>query len=161
MKSTKNSIVAIKELIADGGAIGVSIGETYTFHVGDASELAEMGFVDTKECTLIAVNIAIRGWSLADLNEEFIAAGNMCHTDLDEARKAMTKLLLEDFVDETNTVEQYKYATDSEHGFLHARSFEEAKAMLCELVTDETLRHGATGWVEDSNGNRFERKFCD
>jgi hypothetical protein len=97
MKSTKNGIIAIKEFIADGGEIGVTISETsYTFHIGDAEELAEMGFTDAKRCTAIAVDIAMKQWSLGDINEELNLAGCPCHATIDEAREALTKLLLDD-----------------------------------------------------------------
>ena len=109
MKSTKNGIWAIKEFIAEGGEMGVSIGETYTFHVGEAAELAEMGFTDAKRCTEIAVDIAMKQWSLGDLNEELNAAGCPCHATIEEARNAMTKLLLDDVAQEASTIERYRF----------------------------------------------------
>jgi hypothetical protein len=98
MKSTKDGVEAINEFISSGGAMGVSIGDTNTFHIGEAAELAEMGFVDTRESTFIAIHAVIDKWSLEKLNEELGTGGHYsCHNDVSEAREALVYLLTECF----------------------------------------------------------------
>jgi hypothetical protein len=110
MKSTKDGEVAIKELISSGGAMGISIGDTNTFHIGEAAELIEMGFRDTRKSTITAINVAIAKWSLESLNEELGAGGHYsCHTEVSEAREALVNLLMEYFVPEPYKLDQYRY----------------------------------------------------
>jgi|688.fasta_scaffold204717_5 hypothetical protein len=107
MKSTKDSELAIKELISSGGAMAVSIGEVNTFHIGETEELVEMGFNDTRESTITAINVAIAKWSLDSINEELGAGGHYsCHTDVNEAREALANMLMEYFVPEPYKLDQ-------------------------------------------------------
>ena len=107
MKSTKDGEVAIKELISSGGAMGISIGDTNTFHIGEAAELIEMGFRDTRKSTITAINVAIAKWSLDSINEELGAGGHYsCHTDVNEAREALANMLMEYFVPEPYKLDQ-------------------------------------------------------
>jgi hypothetical protein len=100
MKITKDGVVAIKELISSGGAMGISIGDTNTFHIGEAAELIKMGFRDTRKSTITAIHAAITKWSLESINEELGAGGHYsCHTEVYEAREALVHLLTEYFVE--------------------------------------------------------------
>lgn len=156
MFSTKDGKAAIREFIKSDGAMAVSIGETDTFFVGDGAELADMGYEDAKQSTLTAIHTATRNWSLDAINEELGAACHYSqHNDLHEAREALVAMLTQYFVTD-EPVEQYSYRTDGEHGFLHARNFAQAKEMLREIVTVEVIADGGWGWVDDTDGYRYE-----
>lgn len=103
--------------------------------------------------------MSYRNWSLERCNEELKARGHRHDfTDLGVARAVCVSMAIE-FDTCNDEVKQYRFATDSEHGYLHARNWDEAKMMLRDLVPVEMLRHGAAGWVEDIHGNRYDRGF--
>lgn len=53
-------------------------------------------------------------------------------------------------------VSYFKFATDSEHGWLAAGSFRTAKVYLESMVTPDTIANGGWGWVEDHYGTRYQ-----
>lgn len=55
----------------------------------------------------------------------------------------------------------YKFATDSEVGEIDAKDFEAAKASLDMFVPQEAIDDGAWGWVEDTDGDRYEIGDCE
>ena len=61
--------------------------------------------------------------------------------------------VIETMDDVATTVCQFSFATDSEHGVITARDFDEAIDRLREMLADAD---GGWGWVQDLDGNRFE-----
>ena len=50
----------------------------------------------------------------------------------------------------------YTFATDSDSGSLEAVNFADACRQLDEMLTPAMLADGAYGWVEDTDGERYE-----
>lgn len=53
-------------------------------------------------------------------------------------------------------VRSFRFATDSEHGEIHSTSWHAAKQQLMQMVPQCAIDDGAWGWVEDTDGERFE-----
>ena len=101
-----------------------------------------------------------KNWSLDRCNEELGAAGHYSqHNDIYEARAAVVAMIAEYETNE-DSVKAYAFHTDSEHGYIHARNWDEAKQMLRDMIPYEALRDGAWGWVQDINGSRHEIGKC-
>jgi hypothetical protein len=55
-----------------------------------------------------------------------------------------------------DSISYFKFATDSERGLIAAGSFRTAKIYLEMELTPEAMRNGAWGWIEDTDGTRYE-----
>jgi hypothetical protein len=55
-----------------------------------------------------------------------------------------------------DSISYFKFATDSEHGFIAAGSFRTAKVYLESMLPNDARRHGAWGWVDNGEGTRYE-----
>jgi len=50
----------------------------------------------------------------------------------------------------------YKFATDSEVGTIEAADYATACAKLDAMLTAAAIEEGAWGWIEDTDGSRYE-----
>jgi len=55
----------------------------------------------------------------------------------------------------TTKTTEFRFATDSETGTIHAETFDAACHKLDEMLTEVALENGAWGWVEDGDGERY------
>lgn len=60
-----------------------------------------------------------------------------------------------------NSTTNYTYATDAETGTIQAANWDEAKRKLMAMMTPAMLADGAWGWVEDTDGERFQHGDAD
>lgn len=56
----------------------------------------------------------------------------------------------------TTSGNQYKFATDSESGNIEAVNFRSACEKLEAMIPQSSRNDGAWGWVEDTDGYRYE-----
>lgn len=53
-------------------------------------------------------------------------------------------------------VQRFRFATDSQHGDIASTSWHAAKKLLGKMLPKSALNDGAWGWVENTDGTRYE-----